>query len=571
MAQECAKALARGFEKYNEDFRSITRRAQTHFEQRDWHGAHRDAVARIELYDAAVNKMAQDITTILGDRLQDRSLWSEIKSHYILEISTYLDNEFTKTFFSSITRRVFKTEGVDPAVEFVALDLDPIKRIKQPVKTRLYVNRGLRYLFDEMLADYAFNVPYKNIQNSIRYISGEVAAYAAKQHGGENTIRSIEIIKPVFYQNNRAYLVGKIKGDAWYTPLVIALKNSDAGILVDAVLMSESDVSMIFSFTRSYFHADLETVGDAVVFLRSLLPQKPINELYTVLGRAKQGKTERYREFFYHLEHSDDKFNFAPGEKGMVMLVFTLPSYDIVFKVIRDKFEYPKTITRQDVMDKYRLVFIHDRAGRLVDAQDFRQLKFNKSRFSPELLEELLTETSATARVEGDDLIVQHLYIERRLTPLNLYLRDEPEELAQKAILDYGQAIRDLAMSNIFPGDLLLKNFGVTRHGRVIFYDYDELCLLTDCNFRDLPQADSYEDEMRAEAWFYVGDNDVFPEQFSSFLGLDDKLLKLFLEVHGELFTAEYWRKIKERVLAGEVLHVVPYFRNPLTSIASSA
>ena len=571
MARKCAKALANGFEKYNEDFRRITRRAQSRFEHRDWHGGQRDAVERIELYDHAVDTMAQDVAVILGPRLQDRDLWATIKSHYIQEIRTYLDNEFTKTFFSSITRRVFKTVGVDPAVEFIALDLDPIKRINQPVRTRLYVNRGLRYLFDEMLADYAFNVPYKNIQNSIRYVAGEVAAYAQRQHGGEQTIRSIEIIKPVFYQNNRAYLVGKMKGDSWFTPLVIALKNTDSGILVDTVLMSEDDVSIIFSFTRSYFHADLETVGDAVVFLKSLLPQKPINELYTVLGRAKQGKTERYREFFYHLEHSEDKFIFAPGEKGMVMLVFTLPSYDIVFKVIRDKFEYPKTITREDVKEKYRLVFTHDRAGRLVDAQDFRLLKFKKDRFSPDLLEELLDETSATVRIEGEDLIVEHLYIERRMTPLNLYLRDRPEGMARKAILDYGQAIRDLAMSNIFPGDLLLKNFGVTRHGRVIFYDYDELCLLTDCNFRDLPQADSLEDEMRAEAWFYVGDSDVFPEQFSAFLGLDDKLLELFLEVHGELFTAEYWRKTKERLLAGEVLHVVPYFRNPLTSIASSA
>jgi isocitrate dehydrogenase kinase/phosphatase len=246
----------------------------------------------------------------------------------------------------------------------------------------------------------------------------------------------------------------------------------------------------------------------------------------------------------------------------MVMAVFTLPSYDIVFKIIRDKFAYPKTVVRRDVLDKYQLVFKRDRAGRLVDAQEFKLLRFKTERFEETLLEELLTETSDTVRIEGDNLVIEHLYIERRLAPLNLYLRDAPAGDARMAVIDYGQAIRDLALTNIFPGDLLLKNFGVTRNGRVIFYDYDELCLVTDCYFRDLPKASTLEEEMEAEAWFYVGDDDVFPEQFISFLGLDPDHMEILLEAHGDLLTADFWRQMKKRHKADEVLEVLPYRRS---------
>src|SRR6185503_2509662 len=112
------------------------------------------------------------------------------------------------------------------------------------------------------------------------------------------------------------------------------------------------------------------------------------------------------------------------------------------------------------------------------------------------------------------------LYTERRMTPLNLYLREVDSRHAQDAIVDYGEAIKDLARTNIFPGDMLLKNFGVTRHRRVIFYDYDELCLLTTCHFRDLPAARDDLEETGAEPWYYVGPHDIFPEEFLTFLGL---------------------------------------------------
>jgi isocitrate dehydrogenase kinase/phosphatase len=231
----------------------------------------------------------------------------------------------------------------------------------------------------------------------------------------------------------------------------------------------------------------------------------------------------------------------------------------VVFKVIRDRFAYPKTVIRDEVLAKYRLVFIHDRAGRLVDAQEFRRLRFPRARFSAELLEELERETGQTVHGDGPDLVFDHMYIERRMTPLNLYLRSAPPAAAEQAVLDYGQCIRDLAYTNIFPGDLLLKNFGVTRHGRVIFYDYDELCQVTDCTFRDLPQATNEEDEMRGEAWFYVGENDVFPETFIRFLAFDDAQRAALLRLHGEILTAAFWRGVQQRLREGEFVEVLPY------------
>jgi isocitrate dehydrogenase kinase/phosphatase len=364
----------------------------------------------------------------------------------------------------------------------------------------------------------------------------------------------------VFYRERRAYLVGRVFGETRFAPLVIALVHADDGIRADALITDRAQVAVLFGYTRSYFHADLATVGDAVVFLRTLLPHKPVDELYTVLGRAKQGKTERYRHFFAHLQRqADESFVHADGERGMVMAVFTLPSYPVVFKLIRDRFAYPKNIARAEVEEKYRLVFHHDRVGRLVDAQQFRHLRFPKAQFAPALLAELLEGCRDTVQADGEDLVFSHCYIERRLRPLNLYLREVAPELARAAIVDYGQSIKDLARSNIFPGDLLLKNFGMSRSGRAIFYDYDELCFVTECRFRALPEARDNDEEMHAGAWFYVADNDVFPEQFPRFLGLSADLHAALMEAHDEIFTVGWWLALQERIRAGALADVAPY------------
>ncbi|HSD69726.1 MAG TPA: bifunctional isocitrate dehydrogenase kinase/phosphatase [Woeseiaceae bacterium] len=553
-----AVRICDAFRNYNNRFREVTRRAARHFETRNWTGAKLDAVRRIDLYQQSVVLVLQDLQQILGTQFRDRDAWGRIKVLYTGLIAGCDDREFYQTFFSSVSRRVFDTVGVDPLVEFLAADVEPGNYQSRPLRTRRYRNRGsLRFLFDEILADLPFARRFRDIESTLGFITAEVEACLAEQ-GRLEDVDSIELIVPLFYRGQRAYLVGRLLGKGWQIPLVIPFKHADEGILCDAVILSEREVSILFGFTRSYFHADLPVVGSAVEFLKKMLPEKPVAELYTVLGRARQGKTERYRALMQHLAQSTDLFEHARGETGMVMEVFTLPSFNLVFKVIRDRFAPPKTVRREEVREKYELVFRHDRAGRLVDAQEFRRLSFDVGRFSGKLLESLLESCSMNCRIDGDQLLIEHLYVERRLTPLNIYLREAPAEDAAHAVIDYGQAIRDLASSNIFAGDLLPKNFGVTRRGRVIFYDYDEVCRITDCRFRDFPRGDDV-DEMRAGAWFYVAPNDVFPEQFIQCIGLSPELRGLFRRLHGELLTASWWTNIRARLARGETIDVLPY------------
>lgn len=559
--EDGARRLAVAFAGYNADFRAVTRRAQSRFEARDWHGSQQDAVERIDLYDLWVDRTVTGMRTAFRDDAADRGLWRLLRDRFLQRSAGLPDTAFARTFFSSVSRRLFGTVGVDEGIEFAAVDLDPLEGAGGNAETRLYSNRGdLGMLVEDLLDDLPLKCPWIDFERSVRHVTADIATYfRGRGINADAGVREVEMLQPIFFQSTRAYLVGRLDTVEGALPFVLALQHTEPGLSVDAVMLDEDDVSVVFGFTRSYFHVDIERVVEAVVFLRRLLPRKPLSELFTVLGRARQGKTERYRELMRHLGSSDDQFEHAAGERGLVMICFTLPSLDVVFKLIRDRFPPVKTVVRQDVLDKYQFVFRHDRAGRLVDAQEFKRVRLPLARFAPALLEELAAEAAGSVHIDGEDLIFDHMYIERRMVPLNLYLRSAQPADAERAVLDYGQSIRDLALSNIFAGDLLLKNFGVTRHGRVIFYDYDELCQVTDCRFREVPMADNDEDEMRGETWFYVADNDVFPETFLNFLAFTEEQRAAFLNTHGDLLTADFWRGIQQRVRGGELLEVLPY------------
>ena len=554
-----------GFQKYNENFFRITERARRRFEQRDWEGHQQDIIERVELYEKSVRRIVVSLRKNLGPRVIDRKLWHSTRRYFGERLYNVPDAGFLKTFFNSTTRRIFDTVGTDPEIEFVSSAPD---EGFNPLET-LTLNRYPYWgspdkTFRNILDDFAFKVPYRNMAADTRIISQEIQRYYRAHLRESGEFLRFEFINSAFFQSARAYLIGRTIQQGHVNPFVIALKNTSGGIEVDAVLLSEEEVSVVFSYTRSYYFANPHSVIGAVHFLHSILPSKPIDELYTVLGRLRQGKTERYRIFSHHLQGTDDRFVHAEGDKGLVMLVFTLPSYDLVFKIIRDQFGYPKTVNKEEVQDKYRLVSRHDRAGRLIDTQEFRNLEFPVNRFDEALLDELLREAADTVRVEKDKLVIDHVYIERRVRPLNLYLREVERADANEVILDYGQTIKDLANTNIFPGDLLLKNFGVTRHRRVVFYDYDEVALVTECDFRDIPDSDDDEDLMRSDVWFHVNKNDIFPEEFIKFLSMDAKLRALFLEVHGDLLTADYWNRVKNKHLKGDIELVIPYFRHSL-------
>lgn len=562
----CSQIIYDGFVRYNSAFHKMTRRAQTRFEQRDWKGHQEDIAERVNLYEKSVRRVVLLLRRTMDDRVTDHELWNHIRTYFGERLTKVPDAGFIKTFFNSVTRRIFDTIGIDPQLEFVASSLEEDIEMSKSLNLRRYPYWGsVEKIFETILEDFYFRVPYSDVTANATRIADEILRYKIENSDGkDDEFLRFEFIDTFFYQSARAYMIGRIIMQTGINPIVIAFKNTDKGIDVDAVLLSEGEVSIVFSYTRSYYFADPNSVVGTVHFIHSILPRKPIDELYTVLGRLRQGKTERYRTFFKHLDNTKDKFTHAEGDKGLVMIVFTLPSYDLVFKIMRDNFGYPKTISHSDVVEKYKMVSKHDRAGRLIDTQVFRNMEFPVNRFSAELRKELLEESAQTVSIVDDNLLFSHIYVERRVKPLNLYINIVSRNEAKLAILDYGQCIKDLAQTNIFPGDLLLKNFGVTRHQRVIFYDYDEVTLVTDCNFRDIPEAEDDIDEMRSDAWYFVAENDIFPQEFIKFLSMDKELQSLFLEVHGDLLTANYWRNIKAKHQAGEVTVVVPYFRPAL-------
>jgi isocitrate dehydrogenase kinase/phosphatase len=557
-----AQAILRAYQCYAATFQDITRRAPARFASRDWWGMRSDATERLDLYRQIVDPTVRTIRTLLGERLDDRLTWASIKAVYSGLIADHHDWEVAETFFNSITRRIFATVGVDPIIEFVDTDFDlPPTQPRNPLYQTYSGPVSPQQLVQAIVADALPGATWADPAGDVVEAGGELGRQLEAAGLPPEDIEQVEVLRPVFYRNKGAYLVGRLRCGGRPVAFALALLNPPAGIVLDAVLTDEDDLSRVFSFAHSYFHVDVDRPHDVVAFLSSLMPRKRVAELYISLGYHKHGKTELYRDLRQRLATSREQFTFAPGQPGMVMHVFTLPGYDLVLKVIRNRFAQPKSTTRKAVMQKYQLVFRHDRAGRLVDAQEFEHLEFDRDRFSPDLLDELLASAGATVSVAGDRVIIEHAYIERRVTPLDVYLREAPPTAAQLAAVDLGHAIKDLAASNIFPGDFLLKNFGVTRHGRVVSYDYDELCLVTDCRFLDMPQPrDGVEfEELASEPWFLVRNNDVFPEEFRSFLRLPGDANQAFIRHHADLFEVRFWQNMQKHLHAGDVIDVFPY------------
>jgi isocitrate dehydrogenase kinase/phosphatase len=548
------------YEKYERGFEEITRRAQRRFERRDWSGAQADATERLTLYKTHLDAAVADVHDILEDGVMERTVWAAMKSEHGGHAAGRPDAELAATFFNSVTRRVFSTVGVDPAIEY--LDRSPAPQLENDVAIcdTYTVESVDAALVRRVLQSLPWSVPYAQLERDAVLVADLIDARIQRDIGRPGPVQ-LDVVHSIFYRNKGAYLVGRIRAGDEIIPLVLPLLHAERGIVVDAVLMTSDEASVVFGFSWTYFRVEAPHPRALVHFLATIMPLKLMHELYTSIGYNKHGKTELYRALMHHLREPDARFAFAEGDEGMVMAVFTLPSFNVVFKAIKDSFGAPKNTTRQAVMNKYHFVFVRDRVGRLADAQEFEHLEFPRRCFPDDLLDYLVRVAGATIRVEEDRVVARHLYTERRVTPLNLYLQTASEPAARDAVIEYGTAIKDLAAADIFTGDMLLKNFGVTRNGRVICYDYDELGLLSECRFRRIPQPATLEDELSAEPWFYVGEQDVFPEEFKAFLVPPGTLRHAFLETHGDLLEPAFWEGVQRRLLAGEVVDVFPYRR----------
>ncbi len=553
-ADAAARIVLTAHDAWAADFGAVTRRARERFAARDWHAGQADAVERLHLYPAAVDDCVDD----LRDRLSADEAGAA-RDAYAGLTEGRPDAEVARTFFSSVVRRVLGTTGTDAATEFTGDGAGDGEAEEAPSK--VHEGDGVSpALFSALLGGC-------EVADLLADRQGDAAACAAaarEQLGADaERVRAAEVLPALFYRNKAAYLVGRLRLDDGETrPLLVPLLHADDGVRPDAVLLSADEVHVVFSFARAYFHVDTDRPGGVVAFLRTLMPVKPLHEVYAAIGHGKHAKTVLYRELTRHLAGEEVRFEPQEGQRGLVMAVFVLPAFNVVFKVIRDRFGASKAdVTRARVRDRYRLVYSVDRVGRLVDAHEFENLEFPADRFSPQVLKELTEEAAESVSVEGGRVRVRHLYVTRRLRPLDVHLREASRDDAAAAVVEYGDAIRDLASVNLFPGDLLLKNFGISRHGRVIFYDYDELSLLTDVRFRSLPTARDDADEMSAEPWYSVDEGDVFPEEWIAFLVPPGPLRQAFLARHADLLTPAFWRGMQERQRGKEIPDFFPYPR----------
>ncbi|MEC8427049.1 MAG: bifunctional isocitrate dehydrogenase kinase/phosphatase [Pseudomonadota bacterium] len=560
-ARRIAKTILNGFEAYFADFQNITLGAKTRFEKANWQGIQDAHLKRIEHYKAKVNQVCELVAEVTSKDVTDIELWKLARLAYSQLVCDHSNYEIAETFFNSVFCSQFQHRHIHDRNLFVkpsrSLDDKPLKRYSIYMSYKVADN--LEQVLAQLLDDFEFSVPWENKQRDIANLSRCMTPYC--QRNGLKKAR-IDILESVFYRNKCAYLVGRIRHKDGLTPIVIpVLNNENGGLYVDTVILDQDGASIIFSFTRSYFMVDAPIPSRLVRFLSAIMPNKELAELYTAIGFNKHGKTEFYRHIIEHMKHSEDRFVIAPGIKGMVMTVFTLPSYDVVFKIIKDKFDYPKQVTEKIVKEKYKLVSRSERAGRMADTQEYKNFIFYRNRFSEELLQELLKVAPSKIELTDKWVIVKHLYTERRMIPLNMYLQDASDADIADVMDEYGNAIKQLAAANIFTGDMLLKNFGVTRHGRVVFYDYDEIVRITECNFRKIPEPRNEAEEMADRPWYTVGENDVFPEEFRLFFSGNPKARKAFEALHSDLYDYRYWQDIQTNLRQGKIRNTFAYRR----------
>jgi isocitrate dehydrogenase kinase/phosphatase len=560
-ARRFARIILNGFHRMIADWESLTLSAQDRFERAAWRAVLAASASRLTIYRGEVIGACDHLAALAADRRQDRLLWREAKAIYAELVATHGNAEIAQTFFNSCYCYTFGHEKVSGLNAF-ALGVDPYHAADaaEVVRTLPWSpGDDLHALLRQWLTGTPFTLPWADLAGDVERLVSAIDDNPTVVELLQQPAR-LELLESPFYRNKAAYLIGRLVAadESNSVPLALPVLNDESGgLFIDALLASSDELSVLFSFTRSYFMVDVPFPSRYVRFLKQLMPAKEVFELYTALGFVKHGKTEFYRTAVAHTAASADRYVVAPGTPGMVMYVFTLPSFSYVYKVIKDDIPLPKRITREEVKAKYAFVKQAERAGRMADSQEFRNLAFPLERFSPEVLEALQRACGSQVAIKGRALLLKHVYVERRMLPLNLYVRDATTDQLWAAMDEYGNAIKQLAAANIFPGDMLLKNFGVTRHRRVVFYDYDEVCPLTDCNFRALPQGGGW----GASAGFGVQEEDVFPEEFRRFLGGEERVAEALLAQHPELYEVSFWRDMQRQLQAGVVHDVFPYRR----------
>lgn len=556
-----ARTILQGFDAQYGRFLEVTAGAQQRFEQADWQAVQQAMKARIHLYDHHVGLVVEQLRCITASQSEDRDFLQQVKTIYTDLLPDYPRFEIAESFFNSVYCRLFSHQALTPERLFI-FSSQPEQRfrtIPRPLAKTFSAADGWQPLLSRLLHDLPLRLPWQDMARDIQFI---MAHLRENFSASELQQASLQVANELFYRNKAAWLVAKLRTPSGVCAFLLPIHRSDEGTLfIDTCLTRNREASIVFGFARSYFMVYAPLPAALVEWLREILPGKTTAELYMAIGCQKHGKTETYREYLNYMVTTTEQFVIAPGVPGLVMLVFTLPGFDRVFKVIKDRFAPQKEVTPERVRQCYQLVKEHDRVGRMADTQEFEHFAIEEKRLSPALLALLEREVPEKLQRHGEMLTISHLYMERRMTPLNLWLEQASAQQRREAIEEYGNAVKQLAAANIFPGDMLYKNFGVTRHGRVVFYDYDEISYMTEVNFRDIPPARYPEDELSHEPWYSVSPEDVFPEEFRHYLCADPAIATLFDEMHAELFHADFWRGLQQRIRAGHIEDVFAYRR----------
>ena len=561
-ARRMAKTILNGFRSYFADYLNSTLSAKARYEKADWHGVRQANVERLELYKDKITQTVQYLEMVTNKDIANLSLWSEAKTAYTQLVFNFPNFEIAETFFNSVFSDIHDHDKIsDDIIYVLSSQLLEAPEAEYSIFVR-YEGEDFRETFQRIIEESEFSLPKEDLTLDLDCIMGVFNQEVVPYIQGPHSAVKFDLLESTFYRGKAAYMVGRVvDGDNTFPMVLVILNNEEGGLYVDTALFTVDELSVVFSFTHNHFMVDAPLPYQYAHFLKSLMPNKLDYEIYNAMGFPKHAKTEFYRQLVGHLTTSEDQFIIAPGIKGMVMTVFTLPSYNIVFKIIKDKFAPPKEVTHQIVREKYRLVSRSDRIGRMADTQEFDDLIFPLNRFSDALVKELQAVAGSQIEIRGDKLLIRHLYTERYMTPLNIYLETANQEEMQSAMEEYGNCIKQLAAANIFPGDMPLKNFGVTRHGRVVFYDYDEIATLTKCNFRKIPEPRTEQEEMQSGTWYTVGPDDIFPEEFRLFFSGNMKARKIFEGMHSDLYDMSFWQNLQAQIRDGYVVDVFPYRR----------
>jgi isocitrate dehydrogenase kinase/phosphatase len=549
------------FTGYYTESRDIPDLAKQAFESRDHATSLALSKRRLALYSNGIEELGSRLREAFPRVAKDESIWREVEARYLPLIEDRYEADLAFAFLNSVKRRIHQGEW--QPVEYA---------FRGTVGATANSSNGIYCSFPggggisrdtvlEILDIPALTRPYRNRLQDADQVAERLNRVLAARGGAG--IDRIEMINAGFYRNRGGYIVGRVVlGDEGLFPFIIALLNDEDGVYVDAVLSSEADAHNIFSSTLANFHVTNNYYHELSEFLHSIMPKRPLGLHYSTIGFNHVGKVAVMNELRDELVNGNDVLETAVGFRGTVAIGFSSPHSAYNLKVIRDKptanYKWGKFEGIDSVMRKYGRVHEINRTGSMLDNIIYYNLKLDRSWFDPALLDELLVEASETVYLRGDAVILKYLIVQRRMTPLPVFLETASQAEAETAIINLGDCIKNNAAANIFNKDLDARNYGVSRFIKVYLFDYDALEPFTDVKIRS--NEGRIDGEEEPPDWFFEDGLVFLPEEIEAGLMIPNRQLRrLFREVHGDLLTTEYWQRIQDDLHAGKVPSVRIY------------